>query len=136
MAYWLVKSEPTTYSINDLVRDKSTHWDGVRNYQARNNLKLMKKGDICLFYHSGDDKAVMGEALVRREYYPDAKADEKEGWVMVDVAFEALYKTPVTLARIKAEPILADIPLIRQSRLSVMPITKTQYEIINQLGKN
>jgi len=118
---WLVKSEPGTYSWDDLVRDGSTRWDGVRNPLARNHLAAMKKGDSVLFYHSGDARAVVGLARVTREAYPDPSADDPR-WLAVDLAPVRPLKTPVTLAAIKADPRLADLPLVRQSRLSVMPI--------------
>lgn len=133
MAFWLVKSEPTTYSFDDLLRDKKTHWDGVRNFQARNFLKGMKKGDKALVYHSGDDKAVMGTAEIIKEAYPDASATEGD-WVMVDLKPVAKFARPVQLKDIKAEKSLAKILLIKQSRLSVMPVSKDEFDTIAKMG--
>jgi len=134
MGHWLVKSEPSTYSWADLVRDKRTHWDGVRNAQARNNLAAMKKGDSVLVYHSGDDKQVMGVARVVREAFPDATADD-ERWVAVDLEAVEPLASPVTLAEIKAHAELRAIALVRQSRLSVMPVSATEYRTLVSLGK-
>jgi predicted RNA-binding protein with PUA-like domain len=134
MHYWLVKTEPSTYSFHDLVRDKKTHWDGVRNFQARNNLRAMKKGDQVLIYHSVTEKAVVGTAEVVREAYPDPSA-EKGDWVMVDIAPGHGFPHPVTLEMVKADPELADISLVRQGRLSVMPLTAKVYRHIEALGK-
>ncbi len=134
--YWLVKSEPDVYSFADLLRDKQTFWDGVRNYQARNNLLAMRCGDAVLCYHSNIDKAVMGIAEVVRTAYPDPTVEPEEAkgnWVCVDIcAVQAL--TPVTLAMIKAEPRLANIALIKQSRLSVLPLTPEEYTLLCALG--
>jgi len=134
MKHWLMKSEPNKYSYADLVKDKSTHWDGVRNFEARNNLAAMKKGDLVLYYHSVVGKEVVGVARVRRESYPDPTSDD-DTWVVVDVEPVVAFKQPVTLAQIKAEPKLADISLIRRSRLSVVPIEKAQFQHILKLGK-
>jgi predicted RNA-binding protein with PUA-like domain len=131
--YWLVKQEPGDYSWDTLVQDKRTAWTGVRNFQARNNLKGMKKGDSVLFYHSGDAKEVVGIAEVAREAYPDATAEEGE-WVCVDIAPVRPLKTPVTLQAIKADKRLAEVALVRHSRLSVMPLGKTDYERILEWG--
>lgn len=134
MKYWLVKQEPTAYSWDQFVADGGTYWDGVRNYQARNNLQAMKKGDEVLFYHSVGDKAVVGTARVTREAYQDPTTDD-ERWVVVDLEpIEALDR-PVTLADIKAKPKLADIALVRQSRLSVMPLKAAEYRAIVKMGK-
>lgn len=133
MPFWLVKSEPTTYSFNDLLRDKRTHWDGVRNFQARNFLKGMKKGDMALCYHSGDDKAVMGVVEVIKEAYPDSSATEGE-WVMVDLKPTQKFTSPVSLKEIKAHKALAKMLLIKQSRLSVMPVTDAEFETIYKMG--
>jgi predicted RNA-binding protein with PUA-like domain len=132
--HWLVKQEPTAYSFDQLVREKRTMWDGVRNYQARNNLAAMKTGDRVLFYHSVKEQAVVGICEVVREAYPDPTAKE-EGWVVVDVAPVAKLARPVTLAEVKADAILKDIPLVRQSRLSVMPLEKAAFDRIVALGK-
>lgn len=133
MSFWLVKSEPTTYSFDDLLRDKKTHWDGVRNFQARNFLKGMKKGDKALCYHSGDDKAVMGMVEIIKEAYPDSSATEGE-WVMVDLKPIQKFSSPVSLKDIKAHKDLTKMLLIKQSRLSVMPVTKEEFETITRMG--
>lgn len=131
--YWLFKSEPETYSFAQLQKDKRTHWNGVRNFQARNFLRQVKKGDLAFIYHSGDDKAVVGIAECVKEAYPDVDPDGGD-WVQIDVkAVEAL-KSPVTLATIKTTAALKDIPLIKQSRLSCMPITKAHFDTIRKLG--
>ena len=131
--YWLVKQEPGAYSWDDFVRDKETLWDGVRNFQARNNLRKMKKGDLVLFYHSVNDREVVGIARVTREHYPDPTAKEGD-WSVVDLAPVTRIKTPVTLAMIKADESLRDISLVKQSRLSVMPITAAHFRRILKLG--
>lgn len=124
--YWLVKQEPADYAWADFVRDKRTAWTGVRNYAARNNLRAMRRGDAVLFYHSGDDKAVVGLARVHRPAFPDPTATEGD-WVAVELAADRPLATPVPLARIKADPALRDIALVRQSRLSVLPLTAAEY---------
>ena len=134
MAHWLVKSEPSTYAWSDLVRDKRTHWDGVRNAQARNNLASMKKGDLVLVYHSGDDKQVMGVARVVREAFRDATADD-ERWVAIDLEAVEPLATPVTLAQIKGHVELGQMALVRQSRLSVMPVSAKEFRTLVGLGK-
>jgi len=132
--HWLVKQEPTAYSWDQLVRDKRTMWDGVRNFQARNNLATMRKGDRVLFYHSVKEQAVVGICEVVRESYPDPTA--KEGsWVVVDLTPVKPLARPVALAEIKGDAALADIPLVRQSRLSVMPLEKAAFDRIVALGK-
>lgn len=133
MNYWLVKSEPFKYSWGQLVKDGRTFWNGVRNYQAANNLKAMKKGDPVFFYHSNEGLEIVGIAEVVKEYYPD-HTDESGRFGMVDLKPARPLKTPVTLATIKADPALGDIALIRQSRLSVMPITPAQWKHICKLG--
>ena len=133
MAYWLMKSEPFAYSWDQLVADGRTHWDGVRNYQASNNMKAMKRGDRAFFYHSNEGLAVVGIMEVVKEYYPD-HTDPSGRFGMVDVKPVMPLKTPVTLAQIKAEPRLADIPLVRQSRLSVMPIDDKSWRLICEMG--
>lgn len=131
--HWLAKSEPVKYSWDDLVRDGSTCWDGVRNAQARNNLAAMKKGDRVLYYHSNEGREVVGVAVVTREAYPDPTSDD-ERWLAVELApLEALAR-PVSLADIKADPKLRDIALLRQSRLSVMPIDKPAFDRIAKKG--
>ena len=132
MNYWLVKQEPEAYSFDDLIKDGKTDWTGVRNFQARNNLRDMKKGDRVLFYHSVSEKAIVGLAEVVKENYPDP-TDEQ--WVAVDIKPIEKLPTPVTLAEIKATQGLENIALVRQSRLSVVPLNKTEFEIITKLGK-
>ncbi len=131
--YWLVKQEPEGYSWDDLVRDRGTEWTGVRNFQARNNLRQMKAGDRVLFYHSGEQKAVVGIAQVAKAAYPDPSADEAH-WVAVDIKPLKPLGAPVPLTTIKTEPKLASMLLVRQSRLSVMPVTKEEFETIVALG--
>jgi predicted RNA-binding protein with PUA-like domain len=132
--YWLVKSEPDAYAWSDLVKDKTTAWTGVRNYQARIHLNSMKRGDRALFYESVTTKAVVGIAEITKTAFPDTTADES-GWVAVQIkAVEPLAK-PVTLSQIKAEPALKDIGLIRQSRLSVVPLSAEAYRRIVKLGE-
>jgi predicted RNA-binding protein with PUA-like domain len=132
MNYFLVKSEPETYSWAQFVKDGKTIWEGVRNYAARKNLRAMKNGDMVLFYHSGEDKAVIGIAKVAREAYQDPTT--KEDWSVVDLAFQQSLKKPVTLAQIKAEKKLQNIYLVRQGRLSVMPLGKEEFEFIVKMG--
>ncbi|MDF1732267.1 MAG: EVE domain-containing protein [Minwuia sp.] len=136
MNYWLFKSEPNTWGWDDQVArgDKGEHWDGVRNYQASNNMKAMKVGDRGFFYHSVNEKRIVGIVEVIREYYPD-HTDPKERFGMVDVKAVRPFTTPVTLEDVKAEPRLAELPLIRQSRLSVMPIPKDAWDLICQMGQ-
>jgi predicted RNA-binding protein with PUA-like domain len=133
-AHWLVKSEPFKYSWDDLVKDGSTYWDGVRNYQARNNLREMKVGDHVLYYHSNEGKEVVGVAKVTRSAYQDPTTDD-DRWVVVDVVPLKPLSVPVTLAQIKADPKLSQIPLVTHSRLSVMPLEKSAFEWIVKLGK-
>ena len=134
MAYWLMKSEPGAWSWDDQVRDGVAEWDGVRNYQASNNMKAMKKGDRAFFYHSVNEKRVVGIVQVVKEYYPDP-SDPKGRFGMVDVKAVKPFKHPVTLADIKAEPRLAELSLIRQSRLSVMPIGDEEWSLICAMGQ-
>lgn len=133
MQYWLVKSEPETYGWADLVKDGKTTWDGVRNYAARNFLGEMKKGDQVLFYHSVSEKAVVGLAKVATEAFPDPTADDPR-WLSVELVPIRDFKDRVTLAQIKADQRLQTIPLIRQSRLSVMPLKPEEFEVILGLG--
>jgi Uncharacterized conserved protein len=132
MNYWMVKQEPEAYSFDDLVKDKKTEWTGVRNYQARNNLATMKKGDPVLFYHSISDKAVVGIAEVSKAAFADP-TDEK--WTAVEIKAIGKFKNPVTLEKVKAEPKLANILLVRNGRISVMPLTKAEYEKIVSMSK-
>lgn len=131
--YWLVKQEPETYSWSDFISDGRTDWSGVRNYQARNNLREMKTGDRVLFYHSGKDKAVVGLAEVVKSAYPDPTADDAQ-WVAVDLKPIKALKNPVPLAAIRYDKRLSQLPLIRQSQLSVMSLTKDEFEIIVATG--
>lgn len=133
MKYWLVKSEPSVWSWEDQVKKKTTHWDGVRNHQAANNLIAMKRGDLAFFYHSNEGKEIVGIVEIAKEAYPDP-SDEKGKFVMVDVKAHKALKTPVTLTQIKETPALKDMALIRQSRLSVMPVTATEWKIICKMG--
>ena len=135
MQYWLVKSEPFKYSWTQLLKDKRTFWDGVRNYQARNNLKAMKKGDQVLFYHSNEGLEVVGVARVIKEAYQDPTTEDAR-WVAVDIEPSETLKTPVTLNEMKQEKRLQNIALIRQGRLSVMPLSKEEFELIVAKGRN
>lgn len=134
MAHWLLKTEPESWSWDDQVRKGVEHWDGVRNHQASNNMKAMKKGDHCFFYHSGGEKRIVGVVEVAREYYPD-HTDASGRFGMVDVRTVKPFKRPVTLAEIKAEPRLGDMALVRQSRLSVMPVTAAAWKIVCAMGE-
>ena len=129
MNYWLLKSEPNDYSWEDLLRDGKTYWDGVRNYQARNLMKEMKNGDLALFYHSVNEKRIVGMARIVREFYQDPTTDD-EGWVAVDIVPVQPLEKPVTLADIKADKKLADMVLVRNSRLSVQPVKKEEFDLI------
>lgn len=134
MNYWLVKSEPETYSWSRLVSEGRVVWDGVRNYQARNNLQAMKEGDQVLFYHSVTDKAVVGLARVVREAYPDPTIPDDPRWVVVELEPEIAFTRPVPLAQLKAEPMLQTMLLVRHSRLSVMPLKPEEFELVLALG--
>jgi predicted RNA-binding protein with PUA-like domain len=136
MAYWLVKSEPDAFSWQQQVENKVEPWTGVRNHMAKNNLKAMRKGDLAFFYHSNIGKEVVGIVQVVREAYPDPTIEpgEKGDWVCVDMKAVKPLKTPVTLAQLKADPAFAELALIRQSRLSVMPITEEFWAAICALG--
>lgn len=131
--YWLVKQEPEGYPWSRFVEEKGTFWDGVRNYQARNHLRTMKKNDLVLYYHSGKERAVVGIARVTRTAYPDPTADDPQ-WVAVDLAPVKAFKKPVALAEIKSESSLSNIALVRQSRLSVMPLEKQEFEKLQKMG--
>jgi predicted RNA-binding protein with PUA-like domain len=133
MNYWLVKSEPFKYSWDQLVKDKKTFWDGVRNYAARNNLKAMKKGDHVLFYHSNEGLAVVGIAEVVKEAYQDPTTDDPN-WVVVELKPVKPLPQPVTLADIKAEESLAEMQLVRLSRLSVGGVTAAEYKQVLKMG--
>ena len=131
--FWLVKQEPSSYSWPDFVADGETSWTGVRNFAARNNLRKMRKADAVLFYHSGEEKAVVGIAKVVRTAYPDKTAKEGD-WSTVDLAAVKLLPQPVTLGEIKGNSRLKGIPLVRQSRLSVMPLAEQEFQEIVSMG--
>jgi predicted RNA-binding protein with PUA-like domain len=131
--YWLVKQEPSSYSWSNFVAERSTSWTGVRNYAARNNLRRMRKGDEVLFYHSGEEKAVVGIAKVMRTVYADPTAREGD-WSAVDLAPNKSLRRPVTLGQIKSDPRLRKIQLVRQSRLSVMPLATSEFRAIVRMG--
>ena len=133
MAYWLLKSEPFKYSWDQLVKDKKTHWDGVRNYLARNHLKTMKKGDKIFFYHSNEGLEIVGIAKVVKEYYQDPTTPEP-AWVVVDIAPVKKLKKAVTLTQVKAEKDLQEMSLIKSMRLSVQPVREDEWKIILQMA--
>ena len=132
MNYWLVKTEPETYSLDDLSRDKKTTWDGVRNFQARSNLKAMKKGDLAFVYHTGEEKAVVGIAEITKEFFPDPKDKE---WAAVEIGYKKKLKNPVTLAAVKAEKKLANMYLVRAARLSVQAVTKEEFDFVMAMSE-
>lgn len=132
MNYWLVKQEPESYSFDTFRKEKRTDWTGVRNYQARNNLRAMKKGDKVLYYHSGDERAVVGLAKVTKPAFPDPT---DENWVAVELEAGKPLKKPVTLSEIKANPKLANIALLKQSRLSVVPLTEEEFDEILSMAE-
>jgi predicted RNA-binding protein with PUA-like domain len=132
---WLVKSEPFKYSWTQFEKDKVTHWDGVRNYAARNFLKEMKKGDEVFFYHSNEGMEIVGIAMVVKEYYQDPTTDD-ENWVVVDLSPIRKLKKAVTLAAIKAEPKLANLKMIKIGRLSVTPVTTDEWKAVLALEKS
>ena len=133
MRYWLLKSEPSAYSWDRLVKDGRTNWSGVRNFQAANNLKAMKNGDRAFFYHSNEGLDIVGIVEIVKEAYPDP-SDKQGRFVMVDVRPLQPVKKPVTLAAIKAEPKLADLALVRQSRLSVVPVAAEEWRVICKMA--
>ncbi|WP_418609018.1 EVE domain-containing protein [Gluconobacter cerinus] len=133
MAYWLIKSEPEAFSWNEQVRNDIEPWTGVRNYQARNNLAAMKMDDLAFFYHSVSEKQIVGVVRVVKEAYPDPTADDPR-WVCVDVKANGAFTTPVTLAQIKADPALEEMALLRQSRLSVAPVTEQEFRHLTKIG--
>ena len=135
-SHWLLKTEPSTYSFSDLRRDERTNWDGIRNYQARNFLRLIKKNDLALIYHSGDERSVVGIARVIKEAYPDPDPRKKGDWVQVDLEFVKALDSPVPLAEIKTRTALQSLLLLKQSRLSVVPITAAHYQTILKMGGN
>ena len=133
MAYWLFKSEPGAWSWDDQVKAGTAEWDGVRNHQACNNMKAMKVGDKAFFYHSVNQKSIVGVVAVAKEYYPDP-TDESGRFGMVDVTALHAVASPVTLAAIKAEPALGELALVRQSRLSVVPVTAAQWKMLCRMA--
>ena len=133
MKYWLLKSEPDAWSWYNQVKEGASMWDGVRNYQARNNLKEMKKNDLCFFYHSVTEKSIIGIVKVVKEYYPDP-TDKTGRFVVVDVKAIKKLKNPVSLDQIKENSRLQDIALVKQSRLSVMPLKKNEWDIIIKMS--
>ena len=134
MNYWIIKSEPGNWSWHDQQKSKTTMWEGVRNYQARNNLMLMKKNDFCFFYHSVNEKQIVGTVSVIKEHYPDP-TDKTGKFVVVDVKAEKSLPRPVSLKKIKEENKLSHIALIKQSRLSVMPIDFQSWKLICKMGR-
>jgi predicted RNA-binding protein with PUA-like domain len=134
MNYWLVKSEPETYSWSQFLKDGKTAWTGVRNFAARLNLRAMKSGDRVFFYHSGGEKSIVGLGRVAKEFYPDTTADDGD-WSCVDLVAEKVLSNPVTLAQIKADKILKEMVLAKQSRLSVSPVTTAQFERLLKLAE-
>ncbi len=133
-SYWLVKSEPFKYAWDQLVADGSTYWDGVRNYEARNNLAAMKPGELVLYYHSNEGKEVVGVARVTRASYPDPTTDD-DRWLVVDIEPVVPLERAVTLKEIKADKDLAEIALVRRGRISVIPVSRNEFQHILKLGK-
>jgi predicted RNA-binding protein with PUA-like domain len=131
--HFLIKSEPYKYSFSDLVRDGKTTWDGVRNFEARNNIRSMKKGDVCLFYHSNEGKAVVGVARVVREAYPDPSTEDD--WSAVDIEPVKPLKRPVGLDEMRAHRVLGGMMIFRRQRLSVVPVTKGEFGEVVKLGR-
>lgn len=134
MSYWIIKSEPSTYSWDDLVKEKKTAWTGIRNFQARNYLKEMQKGDISLFYHSGSEKQIVGKAQVDSTFYQDPTSTDSN-WVAIDIAAGVNFPKSVSLEQIKNEPALKNIGLLRQSRLSVIKLTKDEFDVIIKMSE-
>ena len=135
MNFWILKSEPDVYSYDDLVKQGLGTWDGVRNYQARNNLKAMQKGDLAFFYHSNIGKEIVGIARIEQEAYPDPTVDD-ERWVAVNVVAEKKLANPVSLVQLKSDPSINHIALVKHSRLSVIPIDKQDFDYIIRLSEN
>ena len=133
MKYWLLKSEPNTWSWDDQIKEKITMWDGVRNYQARNNLMSMRVNDLCFFYHSVNEKKIVGIVSVSKEHYIDP-TDKTKKFVAVNIKTKKSLKNPITLNQIKKEKKLSHLALVKQSRLSVMPIDKISWRLICKLG--
>jgi predicted RNA-binding protein with PUA-like domain len=132
MQYWLVKTEPETYSWDNLVKDKKGVWDGVRNFQARSNMKAMKKGDLVFVYHTGDEKSIVGLAKIASEPYPEPKDKD---WVAVDLTPDKKLKKAISLAQVKADKKLANMVLVRASRLSVQPVKQEEFDYILELSQ-
>ena len=133
MKYWLIKSEPSTWSWDNQIKENIAMWDGVRNYQARNNLMSMKVNDLCFFYHSVNEKKIVGIVSITKEHYTDP-TDKTKKFVAVDVKTKKTLKNPITLKQIKKEKKLSHLALVKQSRLSVMPIDKISWDLICKLG--
>jgi len=133
-SHWLVKSEPFKYSWQKFVADKKAVWDGVRNFEARNNLRAMKKGDLVLFYHSNEGKEVVGIAAVAKEAYPDPSATEGD-WSVVELTPKKALSEPVSLSRVKADKQLSEFALVRKARISVIPATPAEFARVLELGK-
>ena len=133
MKYWLIKSEPSTWSWDDQIKEKIAMWDGVRNYQARNNLMNMRVNDLCFFYHSVNEKKIVGIVSISKEHYTDP-TDKTKKFVVVDVKTKKTLKNPITLKQIKKEKKLSHLALVKQGRLSVMPIDKISWDLICKLG--
>ncbi|MCM0607179.1 MAG: EVE domain-containing protein [Xanthomonadaceae bacterium] len=134
MAYWLFKTEPETYSFDQLKKDKKTNWNNVRNFQARNSLREAAIGDLALIYHSGDSKEIVGVARVVKAAYPDLDPEMAGEWVQIDIGYVSHFDKPVTLSELKKTKALADLKLIKQSRLSCMPVTKAHFDLIMKMG--
>ncbi len=132
MNYWLVKTEPETYSWDDLIQDKKTTWDGVRNFQARNNLKAMKKGDLAFVYHSGAEKSIVGLAEITKEFFPDPKDNE---WAAIEIGYKKKLKKPVSLSSIKSEKKLNNMYLVRAARLSVQSVKPEEFDLVMQMSE-
>jgi len=132
MGYWLMKTEPGTYSWEDLVKDKKTTWDGVRNFQARNNIKAMKKGDLVFIYHSGEGKEIVGIAKITKEHFPDPKDKD---WPVVEISPVKKLKKSITLATVKATKKLANMVLVKSSRLSVQPVRDAEFDSIIEMSE-
>jgi predicted RNA-binding protein with PUA-like domain len=132
MTYWILKTEPSTYSFQDLVKEKQTSWTGVRNYQARNNIRLMKAGDMAVIYHSGDDKAAVGISKIASEPYKEPKTPDD--WAAVDIKPVKALRNPVSLSDMKKDTILKNMVLVKNSRLSVSPLTSEQFKRLMELS--
>ena len=134
--FWLFKSEPETYSFETLIKEKKTNWNGVRNFQARNFLRDCNKGDFALIYHSGKEKSVVGISKILKEGYPEPDPKKPGDWVQLDIGFAMKLSAPVSLSILKSTPSLKNLMLIKQSRLSCMPVTEKEFKIILELGQS